>query len=79
MMLANRYRPLVFSFFMALFMSCLMSFVITLFNIGWVDGLSILWLKAWGFAFVVAFPCVQIVAPVVNILVNKLVASGVKH
>ena len=75
-MLASQYRPVVFSFFMALFMSCLMSIVITLFNIGWVEGIGLIWLKAWGFAFVVAFPCVLIVAPLVNIVVSKLVAPA---
>ncbi|MEW6993756.1 DUF2798 domain-containing protein [Colwelliaceae bacterium MEBiC 14330] len=78
-MLASRYRPLVFSFFMALFMSCLMSFVITLFNIGMVEGFVMLWLKAWGFAFIVAFPSVLIVAPLVNLMVSKLVAPPPKH
>ena len=69
-MIPHKYTPYVFSFFMALLMSCIMSLVITLFNVGIVQGIALIWLKAWGFAFVVAFPTVVLVAP----LVRKLVA-----
>jgi hypothetical protein len=50
-----------------------MSFVITLFNVGFIEGLILVWLKAWAFAFVVAFPVVITVAPVARKLVNYLV------
>lgn len=59
---------------MALLMSCLMSFVITLFNMGFAENLLSLWLQAWSFAFVVAFPTVVVVAP----LVRKLTAAVIK-
>lgn len=59
---------------MALLMSCLMSFVITLFNMGFAENLLSLWLQAWSFAFVVAFPTVIVVAP----LVKKLTAAVIK-
>ncbi|WP_369015051.1 DUF2798 domain-containing protein, partial [Escherichia coli] len=36
---------------MALFMSCIMSLVITLYNVGLVEGIVVIWLKAWLFAF----------------------------
>lgn len=74
-MIPSKYQRFVFSFFMALLMSFLMSFVITLFNVGFVDNLISLWLKAWGFAFVVAFPKVTLVAPVVNKLTRLFVAQ----
>jgi hypothetical protein len=69
-MIPARYHRLVFSFFMALLMSCLMSLVITIFNVGLVDNIILIWLKAWAFAFTVAFPAIFIISP----LVHKLVA-----
>jgi hypothetical protein len=50
-----------------------MSFVITLFNVGLIDGILIKWLKAWGFAFMVAFPTVLIIGPIVRRLVALLI------
>ena len=51
---------------MALLMSCLMSFVVTTFNVGIVNNLIALWLTAWGVAFSVAFPTIIVVAPIVR-------------
>ncbi|HDY84665.1 hypothetical protein LCGC14_0724420 [marine sediment metagenome] len=65
-MINPKHKKLVFAFFMALMMSCLMSFVITIFNIGLHNGGILLWLKAWCFAFVVAFPAITLVAPIAN-------------
>lgn len=73
-MIPEKFTPLVFSFFMALLMSCFMSLVITVFNVGFIDGLVYVWLKAWCFAFFVAFPTVVVVSPVVR----KLVALVIK-
>jgi len=74
-MIPAKYTHYVFSFFMALLMSCIMSFVITVFNVGLVDNLLFIWLKAWGFAFMVAFPTINVVAPIVRKLVALVVAK----
>ena len=74
-MIDKKYRNFVFSFFMALFMSCIMSLVISLFNVGFVDNIVMIWLKAWSFAFVVAFPTVTLLAPVVHKLVALIVSK----
>lgn len=68
-MIDKKYQHIVFAFFMALLMSCLMSLVITLFNVGPVSNLLSLWLQAWGVAFIVAFPAVVIVSTMVRKLV----------
>ncbi len=47
-----------------------MSFVITLFNLGFVANIIQRWLQAWGFAFSIAFPTVIIVSPLVHKLVE---------
>ncbi len=75
-MIPQKYAAYVFSFFMSLLMSCIMSFVICVFNIGLVDGIALIWLKAWGFAFVVAFPTILAVSPVVRKLVNLVVEKS---
>lgn len=72
-MINAKYADLLFALFMAIFMSGLMSFVVTLFNIGLIDGLLFIWLRAWGFAFCVAFPTIVIVAPIAKKLVAKFV------
>ena len=52
-----------------------MSFVITFINVGLVDNFIILWLQAFWRAFIVAFPAVMTVVPLVRKLVKKLVAQ----
>ena len=78
-MISARYQKLVFSFFMALLMSCIMSFVITLFNVGFIENVMFIWLKAWAFAFVVAFPTINVVAPIVNKLVSLVIIQSTPH
>ena len=55
---------------MSLLMSCIMSFVVSVFNVGLVSNILIIWLKAWAFAFVIAFPTIVVVSPIVNKLVS---------
>lgn len=74
-MIDSKYQHLVFAFFMAGLMSCLMSLVISVFNVGLVDNIIMIWLKAWSFAFVVAFPSVVIVSPVVKKLVGLVIKN----
>ncbi|PCI58344.1 MAG: hypothetical protein COB45_00265 [Gammaproteobacteria bacterium] len=69
-MISRKHHKIVFSFFMALFMSGIMSFVISVFNVGLVTNIITLWLQAWGFAFIIAFPTILIVSPVVHKLVS---------
>jgi hypothetical protein len=69
-MISRKHHKIVFLFFMALLMSGIMSFVISVFNVGMVANIITIWLKAWVFAFMVAFPTIIIVSPVVNKLVS---------
>lgn len=72
-MIHSKYQHVLFAFFMALLMSCFMSPVISIFNVGLVDNIVRIWLQAWGFAFMVAFPAVMVVAPLVRRLVALVV------
>lgn len=72
-MIEPKYQKIVFAFLMALIMSCIMSFVISVFNVGLHGQIVQVWLKAWAFAFVVAFPTIMVVAPIVKTLVILLI------
>lgn len=69
-------QHIVFAFLMALLMSCLMSLVISVFNVGFVNNIITIWLKAWSFTFVIAFPAVMLVSPVVRKLVSLVIIDG---
>lgn len=60
---------------MSLLMSCIMSLVICVYNVGWASNIVSIWLNAWLFAFAVAFPTIIAVSPLVNKLVS-LVLRG---
>ncbi len=74
-MIARKYHSIVFAFFMGALMSCLMSLVISVLNVGLVDNLFTIWLRAWGFAFVVAFPTIILIAPIVRLLVELVLEN----
>jgi hypothetical protein len=74
-LIPQKFTPYVFAFFMAFLMSGIMSLVISIFNVGLIDGILTIWLKAWVFSFVVAFPTVIIVSPVVRKLVAIVTTS----
>lgn len=50
-----------------------MSFIISIFDIGIAENIVTIWLKAWIFAFIVAFPSIVIVSPIVHKLVSLIV------
>ncbi len=69
-MIDRKYHRIVFSFFMSMLMSCIMSLVISLFNVGLVSNILQIWLKAWAFGFMVAYPTILTISPLVHKLVN---------
>lgn len=74
-MIPKKYEFVTFAFFMSLFMTILMSFVVTFINVGLVDDFLLLWGKAFWRAYIVAFPAVLTVVPLVRKLVKKLVSA----
>jgi len=74
-MIDKRYEFVLFAFLMALFMAGFMSFIVTLINVGFVDGILSMWFEAYWKAFLVAFPTIFLVVPrvrkIVDILVKK--------
>ena len=55
---------------MTLLMSCIMSLVISIFNLGLVSNIISLWLSAQVFAFMFVFPSVILISPSVHKLVS---------
>ena len=53
-----------------------MSLVISIFNVGFVENILNIWIKAWSFSFLVAFPVVLLVSPTVKKLVNLVIVKN---
>lgn len=75
MVIPKRYEFLLFALLMSSFMTFIMSGVVSYINIGLVDGFLKIWSIAFVKAFLVAFPSVLIVVPLVKRLVTKLIVS----
>ena len=67
---------LVFSLVMSVFMVAIMSFVVTLINIGWADTLISQWLERFFYAWLVAFPIIYVFSPIFKKLVTKQLTKG---
>ena len=74
-MIPKKYEMVLFAFLMSLFMAGFMSFIVTLINIGFVNGLVWKWLEAYWKAFLVAFPTIMVVVPQVKKIVGKLISK----
>lgn len=72
-MIPKKYEFVTFAFLMSLFMTFLMSFVVTLINVGLVDNFFSLWGQAFWRAYIIAFPAVLTVVPLVRKIVKKIV------
>ncbi|MFO6421202.1 DUF2798 domain-containing protein [Hylemonella sp. W303a] len=71
--LPARYAAVVMPFFLSLMMSGIISFISTLRSIGW-QAMSLQgWLGAWALSWVVAFPTVLLLLPVVRRLTAMVV------
>jgi hypothetical protein len=53
-----------------------MALVMSIFNVGLIEGIVSIWFKVWGVAFIVAFPTVIVVLPIVRKLVNLVIENS---
>jgi hypothetical protein len=74
--LPARYAGVVMPFFLSIIMTCLISLVSTLRSAGPVPGFLSLWLGAWGLSWLVAFPCLLLVLPLVRRATQAVVKSA---
>lgn len=63
--------PLILS----ILMTCVVSAVATLRNIGLTEGVAGHWLQVWGLSWLIAFPTLLLVLPLVRRIVGLLVQS----
>ena len=63
---------LVFSFVMGAMMIFIMTFVITMINVGLSEHFIRSWMKAFGIAYVVGVPVIFFLAPVARKLTGKI-------
>jgi len=69
----KKYNTVVFSFVMAVMMSCIMSLFVTFRNIGLSEDFLLRWLNAWAGAFVLGFILNLFVVPTVRKVVDRVV------
>ncbi|WP_229801581.1 DUF2798 domain-containing protein [Halioglobus japonicus] len=50
-----------------------MSLIICLLNFGLIENILLIWLKSWGTAFLIAYPVVLLINPLVSKLVNLVI------
>jgi len=71
--LPARYAAIVLPFFLSGIMTCLVSGISTLRGVGLTPGMFQLWMGSWGVSWLIAFPTMMAVLPVVRRLTGKFV------
>src|SRR5665648_512544 len=71
--LPARYGALLLPLTLSLLMSGVVSFIATLKSVGMVSNIAGLWLGAWQVSFLIAFPTLLVVLPLVRRIVALLV------
>ena len=66
------YGQVTFIFFVSICMSCVVSGVSVLNTAGFVDAFFGLWMTAWLKSWIVAFPSLLVIAPIVRRFLDKL-------
>jgi hypothetical protein len=74
--LPARYAGLVMPLLLSIFMTFIVSLISTLRSIGLVDGVVHVWMGAWGLSWIVAFPTLLLVLPVVRSATRALVENA---
>lgn len=73
--LPARYAAFVMPLLLSIFMTAIVSLVSTLRSVGLVDGVVTLWLGAWSMSWLIGFPTLLLVLPVVRRLTAWIVQS----
>ncbi len=71
--LPHRAQNVLVPFFLAGFMTLIVSSIATLKAVGFADDIVLRIAGAWATSFVVAFPCVLVILPLVRKLVARMV------
>jgi hypothetical protein len=74
--LPARYGAWVMPLLLSIFMTCIVSLISTLKGIGWSPQFAHKWLAAWGLSWVIAFPVLLLVLPLVRRVTMVLVRAS---
>ena len=66
---------LLFTLVMSTFMILIMSFVVTMVNIGWGDQTVSKWLNSFFYAWIVGFPLMYVFAPIFKKIITKKITN----
>lgn len=79
-LLSLKLHPKHMAWLMPLILSGIMSGAISFFNMllnkGWIDGILSLWLHAWSLSWLMAFPLILVVLPLVRNFLLKFVVKS---
>jgi hypothetical protein len=75
-MIPAKFASILFSFFLSIMMSCLVSGIATYNAVGLVDGFFHFWMIAWLKSWLAAFPAILVIAPLTRKLVGKLTKNN---
>jgi hypothetical protein len=64
--LPARHAKLIFPLLLSIFMTCIVSMISTLRSVGPVTNFLTVWLDAWAISWLIAFPTVLVVLPLVR-------------
>ncbi|MBL8574168.1 MAG: DUF2798 domain-containing protein [Hyphomicrobiaceae bacterium] len=70
----HRYHAVVMPFFLSIMMTFIISGISTLMGVGLTPAFPAKWLAAWGLSWVIAFPTLLMVLPLVRRLTALVVA-----
>lgn len=65
-------QKLAFALLMGIVTTGIISFTLVSINVGFVERFLAIWLRSWAVAYVVAIPCILLIAPRVQNLVELL-------
>lgn len=73
--LPAHYAQWVMPFLLSVFMTCIVSLISTLRTVGMIPGLAGIWLQAWGWSWLFAFPVLLLILPVVRKATSAIVET----
>jgi hypothetical protein len=73
MKINKKFEPYIFTVIMAFGMSLMMSFIISLINIGFVDHFFLIWIRAWIPAFFVALIPAFFMRKLARLVLNRII------
>ncbi|MGQ5525379.1 DUF2798 domain-containing protein [Chitinimonas sp. PSY-7] len=74
--LPPKYNGIVMPFFLSVLMTCIVSMISTLRGVGWGGDFLKVWPGSWGISWLIAFPVLLLVLPLVRRLTARVVRSA---